>query len=232
MKNTIITSVSALVFLAIGLLIGKSNKQIEIQTVVKTNIVEKPVDKIVEKIVEKPVVEYVDKYITNVIEKVVEAEIPENYKNALDIHKRLLNANYIKSGDLPSGITDLHIETLLNNKYHDIINPKQITESLEFEARKMGLKINKESDNILFFELNIMKLDDGSQYVYTANLSISRMVYLFTTPNKPYKILPEVWSKRSFGIVGKNKFNQTTFNEEASEKMLSFCNGLLKTREK
>ena len=38
MKNTIITSVSALVFLVIGLFIGKSNKQIEIQTVVKTNI--------------------------------------------------------------------------------------------------------------------------------------------------------------------------------------------------
>ena len=85
MRNTIITSVSALAFLVIGLFIGKSNKRIEIQTIVKTNIVE------------KPVIEYVDKYITNVIEKVVEAEIPENYKNALDIHKRLLNANYIKS---------------------------------------------------------------------------------------------------------------------------------------
>ena len=44
MKNTVITSISALVFLIIGLFIGKSNKQIEIQTVVKTNIVEKPVD--------------------------------------------------------------------------------------------------------------------------------------------------------------------------------------------
>ena len=44
MKNTIITSISALVFLVIGLFIGKSNKQIEIQTVTKTNIVEKPVD--------------------------------------------------------------------------------------------------------------------------------------------------------------------------------------------
>lgn len=43
MRNTILTSVSALVFLVIGLLIGKSNKQIEFQTVVKTNIVEKQI---------------------------------------------------------------------------------------------------------------------------------------------------------------------------------------------
>ena len=79
MKNTIITSVSALVFLVIGLFIGKSNNPIEIQTIVKTKIVEKPFDRIVnrtvEKIVEKPVIEYVDKYVTNVVEKVVEAEI-------------------------------------------------------------------------------------------------------------------------------------------------------------
>ena len=79
MKNTIITSLSALVFLVIGLFIGKSNNPIEIKTVVKTNIVEKPFDRIVnrtvEKIVEKPVIEYVDKYVTNVVEKVVEAEI-------------------------------------------------------------------------------------------------------------------------------------------------------------
>ena len=79
MKNTIITSVSALVFLVIGLFIGNANNPIEIQTVVKTNIVEKPFDRIVnrtvEKIVEKPVIEYVDKYVTNVVEKVVEAEI-------------------------------------------------------------------------------------------------------------------------------------------------------------
>lgn len=39
MNNTVITSISALVFLVIGLFIGKSNKQIEIQTVVKTNII-------------------------------------------------------------------------------------------------------------------------------------------------------------------------------------------------
>ena len=54
MKNTIITSISALIFLVIGLFIGKSNTQIEIKTIVKTNIVEKPVEK----------------YITNAVENI------------------------------------------------------------------------------------------------------------------------------------------------------------------
>ena len=79
MKNTIITSISALVFLVIGLLIGKSNNQIEIQTILKTNTVE------------KPVVEYIDKYITNVVERIVETEIPEQHKVALEILKNHLN---------------------------------------------------------------------------------------------------------------------------------------------
>jgi hypothetical protein len=75
MNNTIITSVSAIIFLVIGLLIGKSNKQIEIQTVVKTNIIE------------QPVIEYVDKYITNVVEKIINKKYPMN----------LLKRNYCKT---------------------------------------------------------------------------------------------------------------------------------------
>jgi len=71
MKNTIITSISALVFLVIGLFIGRSNKQIEVQTVLKTNIVEKPVK------------EYVDKDITNVIEKFVERELSDDEKQKI-----------------------------------------------------------------------------------------------------------------------------------------------------
>jgi len=117
MKNTIITSVSALVFLVIGLFIGKSNTQIEIQTIVKTNIVEKPVieyvdkyitnvvekpvDRIVEKIVEKPVVEYVDKYITNVVEKVIQAEIPEKYQNAIFFYDRFNSSKFVEFQKLP-----------------------------------------------------------------------------------------------------------------------------------
>ena len=220
MKNTIITSISALVFLVIGLFIGKSNNPIEIKTVVKTNVVE------------KPVVEYIDKYITNVVEKIVETEIPEQHKFALEIQKKLQNASLLDFGKLPNGIDDLKIKVLFDKKYEDKINTKEITELLEFEARKIGIKINEESKNQLYYELNIMQLDDSTQYVYTENLSISRYSYLFATHDKTYIFIPEVWKKRSFGIVGKNNFNQKYFNEKASAKMVSFCNSLLETREK
>ena len=231
MKNTIITSVSALVFLVIGLFIGKSNKQIEIQTVVKTNIVEKPVEKLVEKIVEKPVVEYVDKYITNVVEKLVESDIPEKYQFALEIHKRIQNANYLDFDKLPNGISDLKISAIVDKKYEDKINQKQLSEAIEFEARKIGLKINKDSKYYLYYEIDIMPLDDNLQFVFTAKLSILRESYLFATPEKTYRIMPELWSKSSFGIVGKNKLNQTYFLENASQKMTLFCNRVLESRE-
>jgi hypothetical protein len=231
MKNTIITSISALVFLVIGLFIGKSNKQIEIQTVLKTNILEKPIEKIVEKVVEKPVKEFVDKYITNVVEKVVEAEIPEKYQFALEINERMLRAKYLDFDKLPVGISDLRIKVLIDKKYEDKLNSKQILETIEFEARKIGIKISDESKNRLYYEVNVMETNDDSTFVYTTNLSISRDSFLFATPEKTYRITPEIWSKRAFGIVGKNNFNQTIFIEDASRKIIAFCNRVLESRE-
>lgn len=220
MKNTIITSISALVFLVIGLFIGKSNKQIEIQTVVKTNIVE------------KPVIEYVDKYVTNVVEKVVESEIPYKYKFALEIHQRILKASVLELDKLPIGIDELKIEVIIDKKYEDQINPKQIAELLEFQARNIGIKINEESQNQLFYAIDIIQLENNSQYVYTGRLSFSTYSILFATPDKTYRFIPEVWNQGSFGIVGKNNFNQKYFNDKASTKMISFCNRILETREK
>ena len=219
MKNTIITSVSALVFLVIGLFIGKANNPIEIQTVVKTNIVE------------KPVIEYVDKYITNVVEKIIEADIPNQYQFALEIHKRILSAKYLDFDKIPVGINDLRIKVLMDKKYEEKLNSKQILEMLEFEARKIGIKISDNSKNQLFYEVNVMVTNDELTFVYTTNLSISRDSYLFATSEKTYRITPEIWSKRSFGIVGKNNFNQSLFIEEASRNITAFCNRVLESRE-
>jgi hypothetical protein len=207
MKNTIITSISAIVFLVIGLFIGKSNKQIEIQTVVKTNIVEKPV------------------------EKVVEAEIPENYKTALEIHNKMRNAKYLGFDKLPSGIIDLTITVLMDQKFEDKINPHQITEALEFEARKIGLKIDNKSKHSLYYELEIMPLENNIQFVYKSKLLLLNKSFLFSEPDKAHIINSEIWKKGSLGFVGKLHFNQTTFNEDAHQKMISFCNRILETRE-
>ena len=204
MKNTIITSVSALVFLVIGLFIGKSNKQIEIQTVVKTNTVE----------------------------KVVEAEITPKIKVALGIHQRIENAINLDFDKLPIGIDELKVVVVVDNKYKDQINAKQITDLLEFEARKIGIKINDESNNKLFYVIGILELDNKSEYVFTDTLSFLKYSLCFATPDKTYAFTPSLWEQMTYGIVGKNKFNQKKFDESASTKMVSFCNRLLETREK
>ena len=77
-----------------------------------------------------------------------------------------------------------------------------------------------------------MLLNNNSEYIFTEHLSISRDSYLFATPDKTYRILTEIWSKGSFGIVGKNNLTQNYFNEIASVKMALFCNRILETREK
>ena len=219
MKNTIITSISALVFLVIGLFIGKSNNPIEIQTVVTTHIVE------------KPVVEYIDKYITNVVENMVEADIPEKYKFALEIQNKMQNAKYLGFDKLPSGINDLTITVLMDQKFEDKINPHQIKEALEFEARKIGLKINNKSKHSLYYDLEIMPLENNIQFVYKSKLLFLNKSFLFSEPDKAHIINSEIWKKGSLGFVGKLHFNQTTFNEDALQKMISFCNRILETRE-
>jgi len=232
MKNTIVICSTVIILYLMTIFLVKLPESGPKNTVYITNTVEKPVEKIVEKIVEKPVVEYVDKYITNVVEKVVEAEIPPQHQFALEIHKRIQKASYLDFDKLPSGISDLKISVLVDKKYEDKINPKQLSESIEFEARKIGLKISKDSNYYLYYEIDILPLDDDLQFVYTTKLSISRESILFATPEKTYRIMPELWSKSSFGIVGKNKLNQTYFIENTSQKMTSFCNRVLETREK
>ena len=94
MNNTVITSISALIFLVIGLLVGKSNNQIEIQTVVKTNIVEKPVVEYVDKPYNKIEIEYKDLAIDG---------FPDNLKSIItavivdDKIKNLINKDEIET---------------------------------------------------------------------------------------------------------------------------------------
>ena len=234
MKYTIITSVSALVFLVIGLLIGKSNKQIEIQTVVKTNIVEKPVDRIVnrtvERIVEKPVIEYVDKYITNVVEKVVDAEIPEHYKTALVVHNKIKKSTRIKFGKLPPGIESISVNVYIGKAIENTVSESIIKDAIEIEARKIGLKIDSKSSFDLSFIAEAFEANEN-QYANTFDLSLSQIAYFLSDNNIFYDKRVEIWSKKSYGTLGKNVLNQKYVIENVSEKMISFCNKYLESKQ-
>jgi hypothetical protein len=231
MKNTIITSISALVFLVIGLFIGKSNKQIEIQTIIKTNIVEKPIDRIVEKIVEKQVVEYVDKYITNVIEKVVEADIPDEYITAYIVHKKILSSNYVDFEKLPSGIETINVEVLVGKKFENILDKSILKDLIEVEARKVGLKIDKNSKFDLTFTADGFEINNNI-YANNFRIALSRKVYFLSDDNLFYSKSIDVWSSGTFGALGKDVLNQKYVLNDISVKMISFCNKYLETKQK
>ena len=230
MKNTIITSVSALLFLVIGLFIGKSNKQIEIQTIVKTNIVEKPVEKIVEKIVEKPVVEYVDKYITNVVEKVIQAEIPEKYQNAIFFYDKFNSSKFVEFQKLPKGIEKINVRILLSKTFENILDQSSLKDAIEIEARKVGLKIDKESRFELVFSADGFAIDNNL-YANSFKLTLSKIGYFLSDDGLFYFKPLNIWESGTFGALGKNVLNQKYVLDNISSQMISFCNKYLESKQ-
>jgi hypothetical protein len=226
MNNTVITSISAIIFLFIGLLIGKSNKQIEIQTIVKTNIVEKPV----EKIVEKPVVEYVDKYITNVVEKVIQAEIPEKYQTAIVVSEKFNSSKFVEFQKLPKGIEKINVKILLSKTFENILDQSSLKDAIEIEARKVGLKIDKESRFELVFSADGFAIDN-SLYANSFKLTLSKIGYFLSDDGLFYFKPLNIWESGTFGALGKNVLNQKYVLDNISSQMISFCNKYLESKQ-
>jgi hypothetical protein len=235
MKNTIITSISALVFLVIGLLIGKSNKQIEIQTVLKTNIVEKPVEKLVEKIVEKPVVQYVNKYITNVVEKVIQAEIPSGFKIAAHFMNQCYRGESLHSKDgLKLPFTEsLHVKVFVSEDLREVIFASSIKEKVELEIRKAGIKIDDKSNYSVFVNIQGFQTKNKLQYIYQTTLEFNSMLYLYDENiEKGYNLYGVVWKTDTYGLAGKDVYNQKYVYDQVSEFSDSLINKLLESKER
>ena len=231
MKNTIITSISALVFLVIGLFIGKSNNPIEIQTVVKTNIVEKPVDRIVDRIVEKPVIEYIDKYITNVVEKIVEADIPYSYKRAVALKDSLISAKLVEKRKIPFKFDSLDVSVYLSDELKNTVSEESIRNSIELEVRKIGLKINETTPYHLSFSVDVMENKDKTQHFYIYEMKLKHLSYIIEESICTHIVFPSIWEKSGFGTVGINN-SASTVKATASECITTFCNKVLESREK
>lgn len=230
MKNTVITSISALVFLIIGLFIGKSNKQIEFQTVVKTNIVEKPVDRIVE----KPVVEYVDKYITNVVEKIVRAEIPTDYNNRYFV-KKLLDGEWLNktNGFSTPYFESVRVSAYVSKALEDIITADDIKEKVELELRKAGIKVNDNSRATLHASLDGFDLDNKLQYVFQYSLELRTRVFLYDFDHKIVnKHITPIWSESDFRIAGKSVINKSYIKTKFADASEKIINKLLEAKSK
>jgi len=217
MKNTIITSVSALVFLVIGLFIGKSNTQIEIQTIVKTNIVE------------KPVIEYVDKYITNVVDSVKNDSIDE-FKTAEIIKTQLKSAKFVKFDKLPNGIYNINVRVVISDEFKNTVNPSTLKDAIEIEVRNLGLKIDETASySIVFYASGF----DVGNNLYATNF---RMVllkgsYFLSDDNHLYLKPLYVWELGDYGAISKNLFNQKYVLDKSASAMISFRNKYLESKQ-
>ena len=236
MNNTVITSISALVFLIIGLFIGKSNKQIEIQTVVKTNIVEKPVekvvDKIVEKTVEKPVVEYITKYITNVVEKPVESQIPEEYKTALKFNQTILNGKVLGFNETPY-IDSVGIRVIVDEPLLPIVSETKLREEIENNFKKTGIKISEKSKAQVTAIFKAADFYSKNQYAYSCSIQVDYFSYGFDFELfRGYKYMGTVWYRDSFGIVSTKEFNQSFANKKLLRLSELLCADILTSNNK
>jgi len=220
LKNTIITSISAIVFLVIGLFIGKSNKQIEIQTVAKTNIVE------------KPVIEYVDKYVTNVVEKVLQAEIPEEYVLGFNYLNKSKSAKFLRLNELPKSIKELSVSVSIANILKETVSDKVLTDYIEFELRKIGIKVNKKSKYSLSFTIDAQKDEQNKLIFHSFSLNVTSPTYCFAPDGTHFIVVSKIWDEASYGILGYDIIDQKTFNNYLSDKMFSLCNQILASREK
>jgi hypothetical protein len=229
MKNTIITSVSALVFLVIGLFIGKSNKQIEIQTVTKTNIVEKPVENVVEKIVEKPVKEYVDKFVTNVVEQIIEKPISDEDLQRIFIGSLIENAKRFETDKIPKGVDSIRVNVFVSNSINKFISKEDLKNKVELDLRKIGVNVNDSGKYMLTVHIAAFQTNEGNSLVYEYKFNLNSIGYYFEN-EECYKGLVALWKKESSGIVGISKA-ESGFNSVIEKATTELCNIILKSKE-
>ena len=199
MQNAIIPLISAIIFLGIGLFIRKSNKQIEIQTIVKTNIIE------------KPAIEYV---------------LGFNYLN------KGKSAKFLRLNELPKGIKELSVSVSIANILKETVSDKVLTDYIEFELRKIGIKVNKKSKYSLSFTIDAQKDERNKLIFHSFSLNVTSPTYCFAPDGTHFIVVSKIWDEASYGILGYDIIDQKTFNNYLSDKMVSLCNQILASREK
>lgn len=221
MNNTVITSISALVFLVIGLFIGKSNKQIEIQTVLKTNIVE------------KPITEYVDKYITNVVEKIINTKIPDEFIEAKLLQDNLNEPIFLGMGDLPKTIGEISVSINFVGENKSNIQTNSIKDEIELNLRKIGINVVDNSQRFLNLQIaTVNGTKDNPIVVYVSRLSFLVPSYYIWDRDEIYKSYSTIWSHSQFGYTGQEVFSDKKIQETVNQSVNSFMNSYLKSVQK
>jgi len=230
MKNTIVICSTVIILYLMTIFLVKLPESGPKNTVYITNTVEKPVEKLVEKIVEKPVVEYVDKYVTNVVEKVIQAEIPEKFKNAIVVYDKFNSSKLVEFQKLPKGIEKINVKILISKTFENILDQSSLKDAIEIEARKVGLKIDKESRFELVFSADGFAINNAL-YANSFKLTLSKIGYFLSDDGQFYFKPLNIWESGTFGALGKDVLDQKYVLDNISSQMISFCNKYLESKQ-
>ena len=207
MKNKIILLITALILFFGGIDIGKSSKKSVVKEAIKTN--------------------FVQISITNTVEK----ELPEYYSKALNLYSAMEGAKFIDYNELPAGIDSIGVSVFLPDFLKDKVSIEIMQNQIEYELRKIGVRIDDKSPVTLTYEIEAIENKKNNQIVTAQTLALYGYVNVFASRRIYMKRVP-IWHSMSYGTSGTASFDQKLVNEYLSDKLVEFCNKVLKAREK
>jgi len=164
--------------------------------------------KTVTKEVPVEVVKIVTKEVPVEVIKEVEKPLPEIYKIAYEAYLNFSGAKFAENqGGVLKGVKSLKVVVGVADEVKTDISSSTIKNKIELELRKLGVRIDDNSDVSLHYYLEVMKRDSSELLVYTESLIVTQMV---TLPRETgyIRCFPTIWEKRQFGSVGKSKVKQ------------------------
>ena len=148
-----------------------------------------------------------------VIKKVeVPAEIPEEYKRALEIVRAENLATTATDATIFSGMDRLNVGIFLNEDAKEIISEQRVRDKFELLLRGYGIPVLSLDDYIpfwvlsfIYFDMQVVYDEDDNMGAYTIRLSVSENV-IFYRDEKPYQKMVILWEGGgNFGYAGKDR---------------------------
>ncbi len=191
--------------------------------VIKTVIKEVPVE--VVKIVTKEVPIEVVKEVTVEVIKEVEKPLPPIYKIAYEAYLNFSEAKFAANqGGVLKGVKSLNVSVSVEDDVKNDISSSTIKTKIELELRKLGVRIDDNSEVTLGYYLAVMPRKGSEELVFSETLSVTQMV---TLPRETgYIRYPaNIWEKKSFGSTGKIYINKLAVSYDDS--LADFLNDYL-----
>lgn len=155
---------------------------------------------VVTKEVPVEVVKIVTKEVPVEVIKEVEKPLPEIYKIAWEAYLNYSGAKFAANqGGVLKGVKSLRVVVTVADVVKNDISSSTIKTKIELELRKLGVRIDADSDVTLDYQLDVSK--HSELLSYTESLMITQWV---TLPRETGYIRTRatIWDKRMFGRVG------------------------------